>query len=376
MKTTAFTLLSVFLSLARAANLRADQRTNLNAIWNDPEAVQSTLDALVNKELGIQHKNQHQVVDTSARDIISNLEEGDDEHDDDRELQLGAAGGVCRFIERLFSNNVICVCDRQSVLAGTVGFQCVYATDMTVGPLVFKPSYTGVFSFRLLEMTYTFTAGICADDLAVFTNQYGFLNLGDFCFGLDYTISYSREGGLQTGIDSCTVQGGSFVTCGSCTPCTTASGGTGIALNCDNAAIAVDCLPINLPFIRDSPEPSGESFFDEIDMDGAIEMAIEQRSKELALEEEEAEAGVEEEGEKEDKVAEKKPKDKKKEKKSKDKKIKKEAKQEEAEEQIKQVAEDKDEEVVIAPVGSVPEEDGTPVTGRKKLWNRFRGFFS
>jgi hypothetical protein len=146
-------------------------------------------------------------------------------------------------------------------------------------------------------MTYKFSASLCANEFLVLTAEYGNLNFGDICIGLDYTVKWSRENGLQSEISDCVLDGGFYITCEVCTPCITDSGGQGIALTCSTGS-AIPCLPINLPFIRDasnSAEVSGEDFFNGIDVTEAIEaakavQAAKVRAAQLAIEDEKAAA--------------------------------------------------------------------------------------
>ena len=196
-----------------------------------------------------------------------------------RSLQTGNNDDdVCSLIEQTFYNQVTCDCN-PNFWAGSVDFTCRTTERLVVAPLSFRPSYTGVFTFELAELNFVFTAGICAEALGVDTEEFGFLNLGNFCFGLDYGVRWSAEEGLQTGIDSCTVQGGFFVQCQSCMPCTTADGVAGLVLDCDNAEQGVECLPMALPLSTGTEEIEAAAMLDHLDLDRAVDAAIESKQK-------------------------------------------------------------------------------------------------
>jgi hypothetical protein len=286
MKTVCFALLTT-LSLTQAhlrgdvVNFPNDQSMNPDLDSIKAHAMGPDLEFELLVAQGIDPKSDDLDVDNLSGEIALFDEEGVD-----REM----IPSICGTIENLFSYNVVCTCTPQLALA-LVRFECEYIAPLEVNVLTFRPSYNGVFIFRLLQVEFKFSAGLCANDFLVFTEEYGNLNFGDMCISLDYTLTYSRKTGLKSEISDCNVQGGFYISCEVCSPCITESGGQGVALTCSTGS-AIPCLPINLPFIRDSEPVTGEDFFVGIDVTEAVEVAKLVRAAELVEAKTEVEAEV------------------------------------------------------------------------------------
>jgi hypothetical protein len=283
MKTAVILLATLSLAQVQAQTLRTN-------IVDFPEDMSMNPDYQFLKELGISPELEFELmvkngidprdgvidVDSFSGEVeLSELDFDVEEGGDRQEFLLN----LCGAIENLFSGTVFCTCNNPLLQLGVISFDCDYMRDFTVAGLTFTPSYFGIFQFRVFALAISFRDGICMDDLNVFVEGVGDVNLGDFCLAIDVVAGFSPGNGFQVRIEECVVQAGFLFSCASCSPCPLPNGGLGVALICD-IATTVPCIPISIPFVRDTGLGKvgglikGNEFFDYFDLKPAVNQLI------------------------------------------------------------------------------------------------------